>query len=498
MSVCELQAYTRELPDLLEGMTSEPIPAVQVNGVETDSRRVRAGNLFLACAGGHNHGLEFVDEAIARGATAIAWDADTAPELNLPNIKVAGLQAKLGMVAARFFQHPASELSLIGITGTDGKTSCAHVLAQAYAHLGQQCGYLGTLGYGLLPNLAAATHTTPDAVTLQTWLARLRDAKAQTVALEVSSHALDQGRVSGLTFDAAVLTNIGRDHLDYHESLEAYIAAKHRLFEGKCLKAAVLNVDDAYGALWLNELAPGVEAVAYGLDAPVIPEQARHVVAREVLAQPQGLVLNIDSSWGELRIESRLLGRFNAYNLLAALAVLLLRGVEPGAACAALGKVSTVPGRMELVDAVPGRPLVVVDYAHTPGALEQALHAVCEHAAGRVFCVFGCGGDRDAGKRPLMAAAAANQADAIWITDDNPRSEDPAKIVADILAGLPEGTPVTVEHDRAKAIAEAIDAAAAGDAVLIAGKGHETYQIIGHERREFDDREAARRVLEAA
>ncbi len=502
MSVCEIQssAMTRAKPlaDLLQALTRDVIPDVQISGVETDSRRIRAGNLFLACAGGHNHGLDFVDEALARGAAAVAWDAQTPPELDVANLRVPELHRHLGEIAARFYDHPAADLSLIGITGTDGKTSCAHVLAQACALLGQPCGYMGTLGYGLLPDLAPATHTTPDAVTLQTWLARLRDAQAKSVALEVSSHALDQGRVDGLGFDVAVLTNIGRDHLDYHASLEAYIAAKHRLFEGANLKAAVLNVDDEYGARWLHALAPGVDAVAYGLDSPCIPAQARHVVAREVLAQPQGLALNIDSSWGELRIESPLLGRFNAYNLLAALAVLLLRGIQPDAAAAALCKVVTVPGRMQLVDAVPGRPLVVVDYAHTPGALEQALRAVCEHASGRIFCVFGCGGERDTGKRPLMAAAAAKQADALWITDDNPRGEDPVRIVADILSGLPSETSATVEHDRARAIAQAIDAAGPGDAVLIAGKGHETYQIIGNERRDFDDREAARRVLEAA
>lgn len=498
MSVCELKPAARKLAELLAGVTDAQMPDLLVSSVETDSRRVRAGSLFMACAGESNHGLDFVDEAVARGAVAVAWDGREAPTLSVPIARVLGLRGLIGEIAARFYGHPAAALSITGITGTDGKTSCAHVLAQAYALLDTKCGYLGTLGYGFLPELAAATHTTPDAVSLQAWLARLRDAGAESVAMEVSSHALAQGRVHAVNFDVAVLTNIGRDHLDYHTNMTAYTDAKHRLFEGKSLQAAVLNIDDEYGARWLKLLPDGVLPVAYSLGAQPAFEHGHYVVAREVLAQPDGLVLNIDSSWGELRIQSRLLGRFNAYNLLAALSVLLVRGVDPCAAAAALSKVVTVPGRMELVDAVPGRPLVVVDYAHTPGALDHALRALCEHTGGRVFCVFGCGGDRDTGKRPLMAAAAARAADAIWITDDNPRSEDPAAIVADIVAGLPADTSTIVEHDRAKAIAAAIHAAGERDAVLIAGKGHETYQIIGDERRDFDDREAARRVLEAA
>lgn len=498
MSVRELNPIPRSLIELLAGLTTAQLPDLLVSGVVTDSRCVRAGCLFMACAGESKHGLDFADEAIARGAIAVVWDGQAAPSLSVPSLRVPGLRGLVGEIAARFYDHPAAALSITGITGTDGKTSCAHVLAQAYTLLDTKCGYLGTLGYGFLPALAPASHTTPDAVTLQAWLARVRSASAQAVAMEVSSHALAQGRARAVDFDVAVLTNIGRDHLDYHANMTAYVDAKHRLFEHKSLQAAVLNVDDEYGARWLKLLPDGVLAVAYGMGAPLIPASARYVYAREVLTLPEGLVLSIDSSWGELRIQSRLLGRFNAYNLLAALSVLLVRGVEPGAAAAALGKVVTVPGRMQLLDTVSGHPQVVVDYAHTPGAIDRALRALSEHSDGRVFCVFGCGGDRDTGKRPLMAAAAARTADAIWITDDNPRSEDPAAIVADIAAGLPAGTAAVIEHDRSRAIAAAIHAAGERDVVLIAGKGHETYQIIGDERRHFDDCETARHVLEAA
>lgn len=492
------QPVARDLPELLKGLAAEPVPALRVTGVETDSRRVRPGQLFLAAPGERRHGLEFAAQAVAGGAAAVAWDAGEAPSLDVPAIHVAQLGARVGEIAARFHGRPSERLFVIGITGTDGKTSCAHILAQALSGIGQRCAYLGTLGYGELPRLEEASHTTPDPVRLQTWLARFAADGVDAGALEVSSHALAQSRVGGTRFGAAVLTNVGRDHLDYHGSLEEYAAAKRRLFTMPGLGLAVLNGDDAQGAEWAAELAGGVDVVAYGLQPDVASLGGRYVQAVEVLAQPHGLVVDVDGSWGRLRLTSGLLGRFNAYNLLAALAVLLARGVEPQDAAAALAKVTTVPGRMEVVAGPPARPLVVVDYAHTPGALEQALAAVCEHTNGRVHCVFGCGGERDPGKRPLMGAVAARHADAVWITDDNPRSEDPAAITDEIAAGLPAGAPATVEHDRAAAIAQAIAAAGPQDAVLIAGKGHESTQQIGDERRHFDDREAARRILEAA
>lgn len=497
MNLSVWQPAPRALRLLLAGMSTGLVPDLAVTGVEADSRRVCPGQLFLACPGAARHGLEFVTEAVARGAAAVAWDAGPAPGTSVPSLQVPGLGHKMGEIAARYYGHPSRNLFVVGITGTDGKTSCAHILAEALARLGRLCGYLGTLGYGVLGQLEPATHTSPPPVRLQEWLARFVAGSAQAAALEVSSHALAQERVNGVAFDVAVLTNIGRDHLDYHRDLQAYIAAKHRLFHAPGLGRAVLNSDDAIGARWLRELPAGVEPIAYGLK-PRAAASGRFVYAVEVLAQPHGLFIDLDSSWGQMQLTSGLLGRFNAYNLLAVLAVLLADGVAPSAAIEALAGVATVPGRMDVVAGPPARPLVVVDYAHTPGALEQALQAVGEHTAGRVYCVFGCGGERDSGKRPLMGAAAARFADAVWITDDNPRSEDPGAIVADILAGMPAGAPVAVEHDRGAAIAAAIAGATPADAVLIAGKGHETTQQIGVERRCFDDREAARRILEAA
>jgi UDP-N-acetylmuramoyl-L-alanyl-D-glutamate--2,6-diaminopimelate ligase len=500
MTLPETNMPPRRLPELLDGLAAAPVPDIEITGVTADSRRVRSGSLFLARPGAARHGLDFAAEAVARGAAAVAWDGggSVAGALGAPAVRVTDLLHRSGEIASRYYGHPSRELFMAGITGTDGKTSCAHILAQALEFAGRHCGYLGTLGYGALADLAPAARTTPEAVDLQDWLARLVAAGMDTAAVEVSSHALDQGRVDGTAFDVAVLTHIGRDHLDYHGNVAAYAAAKRRLFEMPGLRAAVLNADDAHGRAWLETLPERVEPVAYGLDPDAAPAGCRRLVAREVLAQPHGLTLDVTGDWGGLRVHSRLIGQFNSYNLLAALAVLLLRDMEPSEAVAALDRVVTVPGRMELVDGGPGRPLVVVDYAHTAGSLDQALHAVAAHCRGRLICVFGCGGERDRGKRPLMATAAARHADAIWVTDDNPRGENPKAIVADILAGFPAASPVIVEHDRARAIAAAIAAAGPGDAVLIAGKGHESYQLVAGQRRPFDDRAAARRALEAA
>jgi UDP-N-acetylmuramoyl-L-alanyl-D-glutamate--2,6-diaminopimelate ligase len=470
-----------------------------VGGIELDSRRLRAGDLFLACRshGGGRHGLAHLPQALRAGAVAVAWEPDAgieAPQAAVPCIRVDDLTRHAGRLASRFFGEPSAQLFMVGITGTDGKTSTAHILAQALQHLGSRCGYLGTLGCGFLAQLDAATHTTPDAVTLQRWLAWLKHEGADSVMMEVSSHALDQQRVRGVDFDLAVLTNISRDHLDYHGDLEHYVAAKRRLLELPGLRAAILNQDDAHGRDWLQTLPGGVEGVAYGIGRQPAGG-ARFVLGSEPALHDGGLSLAVATSWGSGRLESRLLGRFNAYNLLAALAVLLERGTPLADALDALHHAKTVPGRMEAIRAGAGFPLVAVDYAHTPEALAQALDAMRAHTRGKLCCVFGCGGDRDRGKRPLMAAAAALHADELVITDDNPRGENPQAIVADMLPGLPAGTRFLVEHDRAAAIAHAIRHARAGDGVLVAGKGHEDYQVIGDERRHYSDRETVARIL---
>lgn len=473
---------------LLAGFAAPPSD-IKVTGVEMDSRRVAPGNLFLACKGqGQHHGLAHLDQAIERGAAAIAWEPAsgwTRPEANIPEVAVEKLARHAGVIASRYYGEPTRDMFTVGVTGTDGKTSTAYLIAQALDRLDKPCAYLGTLGYGRVGKLDVATHTTPDAVTLQRHFSKMYEQGARAAAMEVSSHALDQDRAAGVHFDAAVLTNIMRDHLDYHGTVENYAAAKRKLFEVAGLKAAILNRDDAHGARWLEEF--GDIAVAYGLDG-VVPASRQYVLGRNLELLSSGLAFDVDSSWGKARIQCGLFGRFNAYNLLAALAAILQGGISLRDAVFALNQSQTVPGRIEGYRGAKASPLVVVDYAHTPQALEQILKAVRAHTTGKLWCVFGCGGDRDSGKRPLMGAAAAKYADEVVITDDNPRSESPEAIVAEIKAGLADASSARVIHDRALAITEAVRAAGKDDAVVVAGKGHEDYQIYGAEVRQFSDR----------
>ncbi|HEX7385077.1 MAG TPA: UDP-N-acetylmuramoyl-L-alanyl-D-glutamate--2,6-diaminopimelate ligase, partial [Burkholderiaceae bacterium] len=391
---------------------------------------------------------------------------------------------------------PSAVVRVVGITGTDGKTSTAHLLAQALDGLGRPCEYIGTLGSGALDDLEPARNTTPDAVSLQRMLAMARDAGRRDCALEASSHALHQGRVNGVRFTATVLTNIGRDHLDYHGDIAHYVAAKRMLFGRGDGAVAVLNADDANGRRFADELRGKCPVVMYGFaDTAHGAAGSRFVRGEDVVTHAHGLRLKVVSGAASARIDSPLLGRFNAYNLLAAAAVLVELGVSLDDAVAALSAAHTVPGRAEAFHGPRAAPLVVVDYAHTPQALTNVLAALREHCAGELICVFGCGGDRDRGKRPLMAAAVARGADRCIVTDDNPRTEEPATIVRDIVAGLPAGAKATVCEDRARAIRTAVDGTRAGDVVLIAGKGHEDYQIYGTERRPFSDRALAAELV---
>ncbi len=481
---------TRSLRTLLDGYASD-VPEVAVTGLALDSRQIQPGALFLAVRGSAAHGLRHVEAALQRGAIAVAWepaDGLAVPPLSVPMVAVPELSRHAGEIAARWYRQPSAALYTVGITGTDGKTSTAHLIAQALDRLGAPCAYFGTLGYGRLGRLADASHTTPDPVRLQALLADSRDAGAEACAMEVSSHALDQARIAGVAFDVAVLTNVGRDHLDYHGTVEHYAAAKRRLFTLDGLKAAVLNRDDSHGARWAAELlaAGRTPVVVYGLDGEA-PVRGQYLIGRALRLHAAGLSMVIDSSWGRAQLDCRLLGRFNADNLLAALAVLLVKGVALVDAVNAVAQSQTVPGRIEAFRAEHG-PLVVVDYAHTPQALDAVLRAVRAHTAGKLACVFGCGGDRDRGKRPLMGAAAYLGADAVIVTDDNPRSESPMSIAEEILAGLPQGAAVRVIHDRAAAIRIAIAESGDADVVLVAGKGHEDYQLYGAERRAFSDR----------
>lgn len=467
--------------------------------IASDSRTVRPGTLFLARTGLRRDARDYIAAAIAAGAVAVA-QVSSAPGAALHDgVPVIGLGPdpdSLARLAARFFGEPSRSLYVVGVTGTNGKTSVSHYLAQALSNWGAggPCGLIGTLGMGLWGRLEPATQTTPEAVTLHRGLAVLRGAGARRVVMEVSSHGLDQGRVAEVAFDAAVFTNLSRDHLDYHGDMQTYGAAKERLFRWPGLRLAVLNLDDPVGRRLRRALDSGVRVLGYSLDgAGAGIDLGLHGLA----SSAQGMRLEVATSEGRAAVDTPLLGRFNAANLMAALGILLGMGMPVEEAAARLSRVRAVPGRMERFTG-PGRPLVVVDYAHTPDALEQALRSLRPHCAGRLWCVFGCGGERDRGKRPLMGAAAERLADALVLTDDNPRAEDGGAIIEEIQAGLRRPAAATVERARAEAIRLAVGAAGPGDLVLVAGKGHETYQEVAGVRHSYSDRAWVTRLLGGA
>jgi len=487
------RAAPRPLSELVAGWVAVP-PELTVSDLTLDSRAAIPGALFLACRGRTHHGLHFAPEAVARGARAVLFEPDdAAPAPPLPaEVFVAPLPAlteRAGLIADRFFGAPSERLTVAGITGTNGKTTCAWLLAQALQRCQRQCGYLGTLGVGLPPQVTPTPHTTPDAVMVHRLLAALAAASASCVSMEVSSHALDQARVNGVRFHTAAFTNLTRDHLDYHGTMEHYGAAKARLFGWPGLGSRVINFDDPFGA----ELARAHSAARLILttrragSAAALPRGAEFVRATRIQAESTGLTIEVESSWGATLLPVRLMGEFNVENALTVLAVLLAWDIPLRDAARALSKVHAARGRMEMFGGRGRSPLAIVDYAHTPDALANALRAARLHCRGQLRLVFGCGGDRDAGKRPLMGRVAAELADDILLTDDNPRGEDPARIVADIVAGIAGGAPLTIEHDRALAIRVALERSAPDDVVLIAGKGHEDYQLFAHERREFRD-----------
>jgi UDP-N-acetylmuramoyl-L-alanyl-D-glutamate--2,6-diaminopimelate ligase len=489
---------------LLDGIASVPANDAQVADLALDSREVRAGYLFFALRGRRSHGLEFAAEAAARGACAVLWEPG--PNVEAPVFAqtlfaapVEDLHKLVGRIADRFFERPSSQLSVIGITGTNGKTTCAYLAAQCLERLGHEAAYLGTLGWGRVGALEAVSHTTPDAVNVHRMLARLAAQSVREVAMEVSSHALDQGRVEGVRFHSAAFTNLTRDHLDYHPSMQAYGEAKERLFAAQGLRCAILNVGDAFGrqlALRLSGRTP-LTAVWIGEGGHAWPAE-RSLHAKHLSLDLRGVSMDLEGSFGRLRLSTQLLGRFNAENALVVLGCLLALGVPLDRAAGALAASTAPPGRMELIEAAElGKPTAVIDYAHTPDALGKALGALREHCRGALWCVFGCGGDRDAGKRPLMGAVADELADRIIVTDDNPRSESPEQIVHAIGLGI-KAHPARVIHDRGAAIAAALNEASSQDVVLIAGKGHEEYQIYGATRRRFSDRQEARKILGAA
>ena len=477
-----------------------------VTRLEADSRRVRRGDTFVACPGTRHDGRDFIPQALASGAASVLWDADGfgwRRDWRVPNLGIPRLQARIGELAAALNGHPSRALWMVGVTGTNGKTSCSHWLAQSLTRCGRRTGVIGTLGNGFTGALDTATHTTPDAIALQALFADFAARGAQGVAMEVSSHGLEQGRVNGTEFDVAMLTNLTRDHLDYHTTMRRYRTAKAKLFRFPTLKHAVLNLDDDFGVALAAQLASRkVGVIGYGFRRGIgAPRTVWRIRGSKLSVMEAGIGFDVTSPWGRARLESPHLGRFNAANLLGCLAVLLASDVPLAQAVAALARVGQIPGRVQRLGG-NGRPLVVVDYAHTPDALEKVLGTLREllpraqraEPGARLFCIFGCGGDRDAGKRPLMGDVATRLAHEVIVTSDNPRREDPRAIIEQIIAGARANYHVI--EDRASAIAEGIGRARPGDIVLIAGKGHEAYQEIGSERLPFSDAEVARVALD--
>ena len=473
----------------------------RMTGLAVDSRNLASGEVFLAYPGARHDGRDFIPNALERGAAAILWERkgfEWNSAWRVPNLGVDDLRGLAGSLAHEIYGRPSEKLWTIGVTGTNGKTSCSHWIAQACGACGARTAVIGTLGTGFptLPGskapekLDAGLNTTPNAVALHRSLARLLSEGAQGVAMEVTSIGLDQGRVNGVAFGAALFTNLSRDHLDYHRDMETYARAKRRLFEAPGLKHAVLNLDDVQGVHLARVLAGrGLNRAGYSCFAGVAARAGLecYAEAHAIEVSPKGIVFSVKSSWGEARIESSLLGRFNVSNLLGVLTTMLVSGVPLERATVALAALQAVAGRMQRLGGT-GEPLIVVDYAHTPDALEKTLVAlkdIARASGGRLVVVFGCGGDRDRGKRPLMGAVASRHADSIVVTSDNPRGEDPAAIIAEITAAIPVAHEAI--EDRRAAIARTIASANADDVVLIAGKGHEAYQEIAGRRLPFSD-----------
>lgn len=490
------QDRTATLSALVPGYAG--IPDIEVTGVALDSRQVKAGDVFMALRGTLVDGREYIDTAIARGAAAVLADGETLgseERSGIQVITVPGLAARVGEIAARFYRHPTESMYLVGVTGTNGKSTCAFLASQLLARHFGSAAVMGTIGNGVWKdgaiNLEETGLTTPDPVRLQADYAAFYAQGARAAAMEVSSHSLSQGRVHGLVFDTAVFTNLTRDHLDYHGNMVAYGAAKEKLFGLPKLKRGVINIDDPFGAQMVERCKlRGLKVITYGL-------QAGDVQVRNLKRLDSGFSVHLITPWGEGELRAPLIGDFNIHNALAVVAAVAAAGMPLADILAAFPDILPVPGRMERVSSDTNAAddvSVLVDYAHTPDALRAALEAARPYCRGKLWCVFGCGGDRDTGKRAPMGRIAAELADFIVVTSDNPRSEDPQSIIDGILegiAGSADGERCAVKLDRAEAIFHAISHAAAGDTVLIAGKGHEDYQLIAGEKLHFCDREQA-------
>lgn len=465
----------------------EGAPQAEISSLAYDARRVAPGSVFCTWKGHQRDGHAFVPDALERGAVAVVAEKRLT-DLSVPNIRVESGRRALGRMAANFYGHPSRQLQVVGITGTNGKTSASMLLQSLFEAGGLRCGLLGTIvndtGRGRTP----ADHTTPEGLDLQRLLAEMRENGCRAASLEVSSHGLEQGRTEGVEFAGAVFTNLGRDHLDYHGTLEAYEQSKSILFRGLRPGAfAVVNLDDPCGVRMAAACAPGVRILRYGIEKG-------DVRAADLKTGIQGSTFRLITPEGEFAATLPWLGRFNVSNALAASSAAILAGMPAEKVAAALGRAPAVPGRMEAVPG-SGEITVLVDYAHTADALEATLGTLKPITRGSLWIVVGAGGDRDKGKRPKMASAAARLADHIILTSDNPRSEDPAVILRQMASGLPQGAAARTIENRAEAIRAAVRSAGPGDVVLVAGKGHEETQEIGGQKFPFSDRREVEKAL---
>lgn len=465
---------------------------IPISDLVLDSRQVQKNNLFFALSGTHLDGRQFITEAIQKGACAVLTEGKAFAvnwQDNVPVIAIPDLKNITGPLAAKFYAYPAKKMKMIGVTGTSGKTSCTQFIAAILDHLGISCGVIGTLGNGLYGHIKPGSLTTPDAITLQKTLAEFAKQGAKITAMEVSSHSLDQGRVKGIEFDIGIFTNLTRDHLDYHETMEKYGAAKKQLFDQSHF--AVLNADDAFGRelIDLFKIKNRQRVLSYSSK-----ETHATLYADKIEFNHSGMKAHLVSPWGEIDLESMLVGQFNLNNLLAVTAALGVLEIPLNSIREAIPQLHPVAGRMTSFGGEE-KPLVIVDYAHKPDALEKVLIALRQQCKGKLYCIFGCGGNRDQGKRPMMAKIAEDNADQVIVTDDNPRDENPADIVRDILQGFSDVSKVIVQHDRARAIREIVQLAKKGDCILIAGKGAETYQHIGDQKFPFSDIDKVKEAL---
>jgi len=512
MTAVTTQTHTQLDTQAIRDWIVQTAPGAQL---ASDSRRVRAGDVFFAYPGDAGDGRSFVAQAIAQGAAAVvyeerdfAWDA----AWSVPHLAVADLKKNAGPIAHAFNGMPDAAMFTVGVTGTNGKTSCAVWLGQAFARLGESAAVIGTLGVGLFKGRSevefdATGYTTPDAVLLAQKLAQVREAGATALAIEVSSIGLEQGRTSGMHFDVALFTNLTRDHLDYHGNMERYEAAKVKLFEWPGLKTAVLNLDDPAGQRLVTHLQNsnrGLPLIGYTLrDAAAQPDIDGVAILRasQFRSRNAGTDFHLESPYGAATVRTQLVGHFNVSNALAVLGALMAKNVVLKSAVEAIEALTPAPGRMQQVGGQDA-PMVVIDYAHTPDALQKTLEAlrqVAQDRGGQLWCVFGCGGDRDPGKRPQMGAIS-QIAEHVLVTSDNPRSEDPAAIIAQIVAGMDAAHPTSrfqAIEDRAAAILSAIKHAAKPDVILLAGKGHEPYQEIKGRKMPFSDADHAALALAA-